>query len=639
MSSHKIFFSLLCATFLFATSHASAETDNGYADALVASAEKAGLWEDRYWRLLMHYQDGIISGSKSEIYDPTFYNSPGGVNNPRAELEATIRAFFRPADGLREGEEHPQCNFPARLKWLKAKLEIDPSRLPTPNCERLDQWRASLGVNRVTLVFASYYMASPASMFGHTLLRLDKEREGQGMDLMNYGVNYAAKMDTENPVLMASKGILGLFDGTVTTFPYYMKVQEYGNMEARDLWEYQLSLTRDQVDSLVLHLWEVGNVRFHYYYFRENCAYELLALIEVGNPELHLTEHFPIATVPSETVKALYLEKGLVAKRIYRPSLTTKLNERRENMDDEQKRAFKELVGGKEFSDSQAYADLNEHEKADVLDAYLEYRQYVVMRTSKKENEGLIKQSRKALLERSRLASNAADATAPSSARGPEEGHASNKAVLGFGGNNAGPFEQISYRPTYHDLLSSGAGYAENSQIIYFDMSSRVYNQTGRTVFEGIKLVDLVTISPYDPLYGGTSWSVGFGFRNLRDIGCEECQAFYVNFGDGYAVRAQILGSAVFYAMLKFEGALGGKLEKGYRLGAGPDIGVLIEEAPAWKTNFYARGARYPVGDVSTDYEYGVSQRFAITKELELTATIARVKDDNEAMISIAAYF
>lgn len=611
---------------------------NDYAESLAAKAKDEKLWDDKYWHILMHYRKNLLWGVNSEVADKKFYNSPDGQHNPKEELEATLRAFFLPVAETPNGEEHPQCNFPARLKWLSKRLNIDASQLPNPKCERLEHWLASLNVNRVTLVFASYYIASPASMFGHTFLRLDRETSGADLELMDYGVGYAANMDTENPVLMAYKGMFGLFDGVFSTFPYYMKVQQYGNMESRDMWEYQLSLTDEQINGLLLHLWEVGSVRFRYFYFRENCAFELLALLESGNPDLRLTDQFQTATVPTQTVKALYTEKNLVARRIYRPSLTTRLELARKNMDESQTRVFKGLVSGKNLSDIPEYAPLSDEKKAATLDAFLDYQQYSVTRSRKDENEGLVKHSRNVLIERSGLPGKTEEPV-PNNAKGPEEGHDSNKAALGFGANNAGGFERVSLRPAYNDLLSYWAGYSENSQIIYFDGSARIYNQTGKAVLEQFSLVDLVSITPYDPLYGGTSWRVGFGFRNLRDLGCEACDSFYVNFGDGYAVRAPFYHGAVMYALLVANGETAQKFDLGYRFGAGADAGILIEESDAWKTQVFGKGLRHFYGNVSNEYEYGVKQRYAMNKNTEFVLSLSRINDDNEAALSFGAYF
>jgi hypothetical protein len=640
MRFNKIYPFVFLLFFLISSSPAVAQTDREYLESLVASAVNEKLWEERYWHLLLHYESGLLFGYKSEVSDPMFYFAPDGRTNPQAELEATLRSFFMPSENIKAGEDHPQCSFPARYKWLANRLKMDQSMLPKPNCERFERWRASLDVNRVTLVFASFYMASPASMFGHTLLRLDRvSSAGLELDLVDYGVHYAANMDTDNQLLIAAKGLLGLFDGEFTMFPYYMKVQQYGNLEARDIWEYQLSLNQNQVDDLMLHLWEIGSMKFNYYYFRENCAFELLTLLEVGNPQLRLTNHFPVATVPSETIKVVTHEEGLVAKRVYRPSLTTTFLARREKLDSIQNRALNEVIAAKETAFSPSYAGLNERQKAEVLDAFLDYRQYQVMRNRKKENEApLISESRKILLERSQLSTPAADATVPAhTEKGPEDGHGSNKASFAIGNNNGGLFEWFSYRPTYNDLLSPGAGYAENSQIIYFDLSARIYDQTGKVALDSFKLVDISNIAPHDSLFGGTSWTVGFGFRNMRDIGCEECQAFYLHFSDGYAIRAG--SSSTLYAMIRLQGETAQKFEKGYRVGAGPDVGALIEESKSWKTHIYAKAIRYPDGNVSNEYEYGVKQRWAVSRNMEFVAGVSRIMDETEMMITAGAYF
>lgn len=631
------FFTFLLFALLFARVTPAAAQGNAYVDSLLAQAEQQKLQDDRYWRLLLHYQKSFLRGDTSEVMEPSFFNAPDGMADSRAELESTLRAFFIPVAAVPDGAEHPLCNFPARAAWLKERLAMDPAMLPAPQCARLDHWLDSLDINRVTVVYASYYMSSPASMFGHTLLRLDRAGEKGDTVLLNYGVNYAANMDTDNPILMAYKGMFGLFAGVYSTFPYYMKVQEYSNMEARDIWEYELTLDREQIHRLLLHLWEIGDIRFRYFYFRENCAFEILALLEAGKPSLRLTDHFPVATVPSQTIKALYAEEGLVGRRVFRPSLTTRLNAQLALFSAGQRKAFDALAAGGSFASSPGYAALDENEKAPVLDAYLNYRQYHVMRERTSEEDSLLKHQRNTLLERSRLAAAPPPASPPG--YGPEEGHESNKLSLGGGwSQNGGAFESLSYRPAYHDLLSHSPGYAENSQIIYFQPYLRYYN-SGRAVLEQLQLVDLVSITPHEPLFRNTSWQVGFGFRSLRGIGCPECQAFYVSFGDGYALRSPGGGPAIFYAMLTGGGELAERFNGGYRIGAGLDVGILMEEGVAFKTQLYGKALRYPLGDISNDYQFGLRQRYAFDKNRTLSATVARVQDANEVFMTMDVYF
>ena len=120
------------------------------------------------------------------------------------------------------------------------------SARPTAPVRLFETWRTGISAEAVTLVYATAYLNSPASMYGHTFLRLSRAT-GDGNPLLDYVMNFAADVDTENGLLYALKGVTGGFAGRFYVMPYYVKVQEYSNMESRDLWEYELTLSRAQV--------------------------------------------------------------------------------------------------------------------------------------------------------------------------------------------------------------------------------------------------------------------------------------------------------------------------------------------------------------------------------------------------------
>lgn len=89
---------------------------------------------------------------KSQVDDPSFFLSPSGKFDSRAELEATLASFFAPT--VQDGEgEHPQCEFIARYHWLKQELGFDNQRLQDHACPRFDDWLAEMDPKAVTLVF------------------------------------------------------------------------------------------------------------------------------------------------------------------------------------------------------------------------------------------------------------------------------------------------------------------------------------------------------------------------------------------------------------------------------------------------------------------------------------------------------
>jgi hypothetical protein len=126
------------------------------------------------------------------------------------------------------------------------------------------------------------------------------------------------------------RGIFGSYRGYFSTIPYYLKVQQYRDIENRDIWEYRLNLTGDQLRRFLMHTWELGNAYFDYFYFKENCSYHLLALLDYADPTLHLTDEFMLWTVPADTVRLIVSKPGLASTGTYRPSRSTVIKRKRE---------------------------------------------------------------------------------------------------------------------------------------------------------------------------------------------------------------------------------------------------------------------------------------------------------------------
>lgn len=233
--------------------------DGRYIDQYLERAEEMRLHEDRYWEILLHYKKKI-QGVKSLIDDPRFFLSPNGKYDPKSELDATIKAFFNPEPN---DNNHPKCRFIARYSWLKEKLNIDESKTPNVICQELDQAMDKIKPGRAVLVFPTAHINSPASMFGHTMIGISGAHRSQ---LLSYAANYAAFADDSNGFLYAFKGIFGYYKGYFSVLPYYEKVKEYSDLEQRDIWEYQLNLSKEETERMTLHLWELKDLYSDYYF-------------------------------------------------------------------------------------------------------------------------------------------------------------------------------------------------------------------------------------------------------------------------------------------------------------------------------------------------------------------------------------
>jgi hypothetical protein len=389
-------------------------------------------------------------------------------------------------------------------------------------------------VESVSLVFSSYYLNNPASMFGHTFLRFGKRNPSVSQDqreLLDYSVDYSANADTGNPLLYAFKGLAGLFPGTFHLRPYYFKVREYNDYESRDLWEYDLDLSPPQVSLLAAHVFELGSTWFDYYYIDENCSYHVLAALEVAGPELHLLDRIKTPVVPADTVKALFANPGLVKAVRYRPSATTQFRARTAGMTPDQLARVQVLS-----ADPEAPVPA---EGIRILDAAADLIDVRYAKELPFEPEGKGAKIKQRVLERRAaiLQPSPELSIAPPLERRPDAGHGSMRWDFASGWSSArGAMLSLGYRLGLHDLDDPPAGYPELAQIEFLPLSLRAYPRDGAIELESAELVDVVSLHAVSAFDQSLSWKVRAGARRLRDGGCDGCLAGAFELGSGFTL-------------------------------------------------------------------------------------------------------
>jgi hypothetical protein len=400
----------------------------GYLSELLSRADRLELGRAPEWFALLHYQRGSgLRPRRSYARSDTFFLAARGASDSAAELRATLAAF---ANG-----DPARCRYPARFTWLDRALAFDRERLPRVECPEYDQWRKDLGqALAASLVFADALLNNPSSMFGHTLIRFDRvpvAEDVERRDLGAYAVNFAAETGDDRGILYAVRGIVGSYRGYYSLLPYYEKVRQYGDLESRDLWEYPLALTPEQVELLIEHLFELRDVAFPYYYFTQNCSFHLLGLLEVARPDLGLLARFPTHTIPADSLRAVLHEVGLAATPGYRPSAATRLAHEVHAVPPEDWALARELARGERKPDDPRLPELGEERHAAILT--LAYDQLAYEMRGKER--GKVRARALGLLAaRSRLAVRGAPGGSPERpAVRPDEGHGSGRVRIGAG--------------------------------------------------------------------------------------------------------------------------------------------------------------------------------------------------------------
>ncbi|MEH6355664.1 MAG: DUF4105 domain-containing protein [Marinobacter sp.] len=521
------------------------------------------------WLTLGHYhQPNLSSSLKSQADDDAFFLSTAGKLSPKAELTATLTAIQQPGGG----DLHARCRFPARSTWLQQELNLN---LPAIDCPAYQQWQNELNTETVTLVFAASYLNSPSSMFGHTFLRLDPPQDDENTNLLLANtISYAADAAAHDGELMfAYRGIFGGYPGITTVQPYYEKIRLYSDIEHRDLWEYQLNLTQSEVNRMTAHAWEIQDKNFDYYFFDENCAYRLLALIDVARPGTNLLDEVNTHAIPSDTVRWV-IDKNLVDNVEYRASAATAVSYSLDSLSSQQQLIASALANGYLQPDSPELMALNEADRAAVLDATYDYVRY------QSEADGWPRAlaaplSHSLLRERSKLNADYPPPPTEPAVR-DDQGHDTFRLSLGGGRTDAGGsgrnFSQLTFRPAYHDLLDPPEGYRPGAQLQFLRLDARYYTDNNELQLEKLTGVEIRSISPRNRFFSPLSWQVSFGGRRT-DTGRERVLAPYLDGGAGGSWH--IANNTQAFALATADLEIDDDLSRGYDAAPGADLGLL----------------------------------------------------------------
>jgi hypothetical protein len=616
-----LFFVFLLMAFLVSSARIAVAEDAAYREELVERAHAMCLFGDRYWDVLLHYKRSG-SGKKGLITDPKFYLSPVGRRDPGAELDATIRSFFVEEN---KTEEPPRCRFIARYTWLKDKLHIDEARLPATTCAKFNDALASVNPKSAVFIFPAAHLNSPASMFGHTLIRINSDLRS---DLLSHAVSYAAVTDDSNGFLYAFKGLFGLYKGYYSVLPYYEKVKEYNDMERRDIWEYPLNLSEEETRRMFLHIWELKDIYSDYYFFDENCSYELLFLLEAARPSVDMTgplrDRLRFWVIPPDTIRVVR-ESGLIEKVKYRPSQATRVEMIASLMGKDDQKTTLNVV--RKAVPPQEVLDMNisTERKARILDLATELLQYKYARKELQKDDYL-KQFLTVLNARSTLGTQPNDLRSLPTPSQPEEGHRSGRMVLGAGYATTGKslFTELGWRAAFHDLLDPDAGYIEGGQIDFFSVRGRYYSQDNTFRLQSFRFVDIVSLSPRDLFFKPISWKVNTGFdRELCRDG-QEHLIYRVNPGGGFAYQNRILG--LYYGMVETDLNVSRGLKNDFALGFGVSAGIIKKVTESWKMHIAAQSMYYEAGDVHQSMKASLIQNFRISTNNSVRLSLWREK-------------
>ncbi|MEQ1857290.1 MAG: DUF4105 domain-containing protein [Longimicrobiales bacterium] len=494
---------------------------------------------------MLHYwsEDGEW---RSEVEDPSFFLDPEGPRNPEAEWAAAVQAFLEP-DKASDSGVQPRCRFPARYQFLSSVLGWGDAPTPEPLCPQVEAHIVELGARSVSVVFVSHYLGNPASAFGHAMLHLAGEDRSSDAVLTDYSVSFEA--DTENmaPAEYLPRGLFGGLTAGYRTAPLHERVGRYERRELRDLWTFPLRLTDEEVERLVLHLWELKDLEFGYGFFGENCAQKLLALVHAIAPGYGVLPYRSAAVLPQEVARRLVERVGLASEPGHRPSLIGQYERVVHRLTQGEREGLGEMIASRTVP-SQASPDVL---NAALLWSEIETPFNAFERGSAESDPDAVWVRSLWTASVANLSTSASSLVAPEPARGASilDAHRPSRVVVRGGyAEGHGSIVGLGVRWLLHDAADPQLGYPRYStvEVARVDAEASI---SGHIAVEEATAVRVEALGTSSEFHSPVAWRFEVGARRLSHLGGAPLH-FGLEFALGLGASVSAGGTSIgFFSM------------------------------------------------------------------------------------------
>lgn len=546
-----------------------------------------------HWLKLLHY-----THHQSDINSKEFFLAKDGASNPESELKATI-------DALNKSPE-VSCRYPARRMWLE-KMGMS---FPAQKCPEYDVWTRGHGVKSISLIFASGFLGNPASYFGHPLLKFNFKDDRSPLDLLDTAINYGAFTPPDvGPLPYAIFGLFGGYDAGFTSADFFFHKNNYSELELRDLWEYELSLSPDQVDELVAHVWEMQNAKITYYFLSDNCAYRMGELLELIIDQKFMSKNIRFA-IPSALFHKLH-EYGLVKEVKLIKSRQTRMREKVLSLNQEERRQLKLISTDIDHVKSDEFLSLNEAHRSRTLEAALDYFSYRLVTDETDE----LKHAKRSVLQE-RISLPPGKTIWKDQPQRPP--HETQRPILTqFGAfysekfGNAGSFR---LRPALYDIVSPDTGRPPFSSLSIMDVELNASDE--RLWLKSFNLISVETLNMSKTGLkgdGGFAWRFKVGADQVN-LACNTCTVPRGEVGVGKAL--EISKWLVIYGMI--DPRIQSQYQGSGFLSLTPSLSALITVSDDFRINAVAGRRFYFNSDHTAESMYLVEGRLGSSRTWDL---------------------
>ena len=466
---------------------------------------------DRTWKKLLYFDE---IAKESEVTSSSFFLSKNGMYDPVDELKSTLDAFYLPIGD--NPNNHAVCRFPARYKWLSTKINLPKHEDSFSRCPDLKKSLNETKIDSVSLMFVSGYLGNPASSFGHSFFKLNDSNKTSS-NLFDLSVSYGADVPKdENIFAYMYKGLTGKYNADFKDKYFFTQDLVYSSNEFRDIWEYKLNLSKEQISFFRLHLWEIFGKKFKYLFLTKNCGYELSKMLEVVQ-EHDIAQPAYLWFAPIETFHTLSdidQFSKTIEDKIYHPSEQKKVYAKFSLLSEKEKELATYFTVNQMDDPDNKMSHFNDKSRINVINFMLSYYNYLLV---KNRGEAEIeKLKKKALLARFTLPVEREVETKLDGKKAPDQNDKPISTSLSF---NTSELDRnfLTFNVSPYSILSLGENNLNGDEFRVLDTEVGV--GSGKAF---INKFDLISIKQFErfgiPLEDGlkVSWQLDIGTKRIN---------------------------------------------------------------------------------------------------------------------------
>lgn len=515
------------------------------------------LHDSHIWENMLHVKNGTPS-----INHPSFLLSYSNFSL-KNELITTIESFF---ETNQNNNSHTICKYPARFLWLKNKLNLNDRDFPKVECKSLDTYLKKTGMKDLKLIFVSENAKNPSSMMGHTFFKISGKDEHNIQ--REHAVSFFTVIDTVNlPKLLINSTITGM-KGYFLLRPYEEQIERYLKDENRNIWEYDLTLSKFEKKLIYFHFWELKDVNIEYLFTGFNCATIVYDMLSMSSPKYSNNNHLWIT--PKDVIKDSKKKKKiknatLIASDEWHIKMLLDELETRNESRLIQDLKYNDLNNIDKITFSPSHkTKFIEKEFLNVYASY-QYRNHNINgRTLKriKSEVGIPENKFKFDLHNYKDPINTFDDT---------------QAALTYVSENDENYLLFSFLPASHTLYDDNREYFGESELKLMAFDILVKND--KLKLNSLDLYSMKSLLPWDSFTGGLSSSLKINYEPHYDENLNRFKAYNISVGVGYT--KQYFNDIFVYTLLNAGISYGDSTFYTY---AYPELGLLMYEIFDMKT-------------------------------------------------------